>query len=186
MQPGTEQKRSAATATVSNLDAAKDGSKQVARETFKSAFKKAIEAATPKPTTEAEADKVVSSGAKTASTTMQGQLATQKDAAVGPLKNPAAAEVPPGQIPAAPEKPLKPEEPGPRPAPVSAAPVVPPPLPAQRLDYSEDRAPTDKAMAENDVKKEQLEKAPRYARTSVPEYTDDYGRKVYDYYGVRW
>jgi len=167
LQPGTEQKRSAATATVNNLNAAKDGSKQVARETFKSAFKKAIEAATPKPTTEAEADKVVSSGAKTASTTMQGQLATQKDAAVGPLKNPAAAEVPPGQIPAAPEKPLKPEEAGPRPAPVSAAPVVPPPLPAQRLDYSEDRAPTDKAMAENDVKKEQLEKGnePAFGQT---------------------
>ena len=34
------------------------------------------------------------------------------------------------------------------------------------------------------LQKEQLEKAPRYAQTSVPEYTDDYGRKVYDYYGV--
>jgi len=34
------------------------------------------------------------------------------------------------------------------------------------------------------LKKEQLEKAPRY--THMPEYNDDYGRKVYDYYGVRW
>ncbi|MET0166048.1 MAG: PRC-barrel domain containing protein, partial [Vicinamibacterales bacterium] len=31
-----------------------------------------------------------------------------------------------------------------------------------------------------------LEKAPRYAQTSMPEYTDDYGRKVYDYYGAPW
>ena len=36
------------------------------------------------------------------------------------------------------------------------------------------------------LQKDQLERAPRYAHTSVPEYTDDYGRKVYDYYGVRW
>ena len=32
--------------------------------------------------------------------------------------------------------------------------------------------------------KEQLEKAPRYERSAAPEYTDDYGRRVYDYYGV--
>src|SRR4030095_3551258 len=36
------------------------------------------------------------------------------------------------------------------------------------------------------LQKEQLEKAPRYAQTSMPEYTDDYGRKVHDYYGVPW
>jgi sporulation protein YlmC with PRC-barrel domain len=36
------------------------------------------------------------------------------------------------------------------------------------------------------LKKEQLEKAPHYERTSMPEYTDEYGRKVYDYYGVGW
>jgi hypothetical protein len=36
------------------------------------------------------------------------------------------------------------------------------------------------------LRKEQLEKAPHYERTSMPEYTDEYGRKVYDYYGVRW
>ena len=36
------------------------------------------------------------------------------------------------------------------------------------------------------LQKEQLEKAPRYAQTSMPEYTDEYGRKVYDYYGVSW
>ncbi|MDN3919346.1 PRC-barrel domain-containing protein [Roseateles violae] len=32
----------------------------------------------------------------------------------------------------------------------------------------------------------QLEKAPRYAEDERPEYGEDYGRKVYDYYGVAW
>ena len=36
------------------------------------------------------------------------------------------------------------------------------------------------------IRKEQLEKAPRYERTRVPEYTDDYGRKGYDYYAGPW
>ena len=36
------------------------------------------------------------------------------------------------------------------------------------------------------LRKEQLEKAPRYGQSSMPEYTDDYGRKVHDYYGVAW
>ena len=34
------------------------------------------------------------------------------------------------------------------------------------------------------LQKKQLEKGPRYTQTSMPEYNDDYGRKVYDYYGV--
>jgi len=36
------------------------------------------------------------------------------------------------------------------------------------------------------LSKEQLEGAPRYAQNTYPEYTEDYGRKVYDYYGVPW
>ncbi|GAD20640.1 PRC-barrel domain-containing protein [Acidovorax sp. MR-S7] len=36
------------------------------------------------------------------------------------------------------------------------------------------------------LSKEQLENAPRYAQDAYPEYTEDYGRKVYDYYGVPW
>lgn len=39
---------------------------------------------------------------------------------------------------------------------MSAASVVPADLPSEQLDYSEDRAPTDQAMAENDISKEQL------------------------------
>ena len=37
-----------------------------------------------------------------------------------------------------------------------------------------------------DVDKEELEGAPHYAREARPEYTDEYGRKVYDYYGETW
>jgi hypothetical protein len=167
IHPGTEQKRSAAAATVGNLDAAGEKSGQVARPTFKSAFKKAIEDATPQPTTEAAANQVVESGAKSASATMQGQLGAQRDAAAGPLKNPGAAEVAPGSQPAPPQTTLKPEEAGARPAGVSAAPVVPAPLPPERLDYSADRGPTDQAMAENDVSKAQLAKGnePAFGQT---------------------
>ena len=34
--------------------------------------------------------------------------------------------------------------------------------------------------------KEQLETAPHYAKESMPEYTDEYGRKVYDHYQIPW
>src|SRR5678810_1198230 len=33
------------------------------------------------------------------------------------------------------------------------------------------------------LEKTQLEQAPRYAQDETPEYTDEYGRKIYDYYG---
>lgn len=36
------------------------------------------------------------------------------------------------------------------------------------------------------LSKEQLENAPKHAQTEIPEYTDEYGRKVNDYYGVPW
>lgn len=34
------------------------------------------------------------------------------------------------------------------------------------------------------VTKEQLENAPHYEGSTLPEYTDEYGRRVYDHYGV--
>ncbi|MEG2467547.1 MAG: PRC-barrel domain-containing protein [Comamonas sp.] len=34
------------------------------------------------------------------------------------------------------------------------------------------------------VSKEQLDKAPRYENSTLPEYNDEYGRRVYDHYGV--
>lgn len=35
------------------------------------------------------------------------------------------------------------------------------------------------------LQKAQLEKAPRY-EDKEPDYTDDYGRRVYEHYGVSW
>jgi hypothetical protein len=32
--------------------------------------------------------------------------------------------------------------------------------------------------------REQLDNAPRYERDTAPDYTDEYGRRVNDYYGV--
>ena len=37
-----------------------------------------------------------------------------------------------------------------------------------------------------DIDKSTLEKAPRYAEDTRPEYTEEYGRKVYDFYGETW
>lgn len=55
------------------------------------------------------------------------------------------------------------------------------PLPWSMLKYDTTQdgylVPLDKAT---------LEKAPRYPATDAPEYTDEYGRKVYDYYGTAW
>ena len=36
------------------------------------------------------------------------------------------------------------------------------------------------------LSKEQLEGAPRYDRETSQDYSDEYGRKVHDYYGVPW
>ena len=36
------------------------------------------------------------------------------------------------------------------------------------------------------LQENQLEKAPRYAQEERPDYNDEYGRKVHDYYGVAW
>src|SRR4051794_24913942 len=55
------------------------------------------------------------------------------------------------------------------------------PLPWSALKYDTELdgyvVPLDKAM---------LEKAPRYAADQRPEYSDDYGRSVYSYYGASW
>lgn len=155
INPGTEQRRAAATQTVANLDAAK--AEEVKRNEFKTKLKQAIEAATPKPKTESEADKVMKTGAAQASGALRGQLATERDAAAGPLKSAAATEVPAASQPAPPTTSLETVPVGPPPAPVSAAPVVPAPLPPERLDYSADCGPTAQVMAENNVSNEQLQ-----------------------------
>ena len=55
------------------------------------------------------------------------------------------------------------------------------PMPWNMLKYDTDLGgyvvPLDKAKLEN---------APSYESECTPEYSDDYGRKVYDYYGVGW
>ncbi|MET0520173.1 MAG: PRC-barrel domain-containing protein, partial [Burkholderiaceae bacterium] len=55
------------------------------------------------------------------------------------------------------------------------------PLPWNMLHYD-----TTKDGYVVNLDKSQLDKAPRYAENDAPAYTDDYGRKVYDYYGVGW
>jgi len=155
IQPKVEQTRGAAVQTVTVLDAAEV--EKVKRNEFKTKLKEAIKAATPTPTTESQADSVMKTGAAKANETLRANLATEQDAAVGPLKSAAGSEVPASSQPAPPAASLQSEPVGAPPAPVSAAPVVPAPLPAERLDYSADRAPADRVMAENDVSKEQLQ-----------------------------
>ena len=36
------------------------------------------------------------------------------------------------------------------------------------------------------IKKEQLEKAPHFSKTSSPDYDEEYGRNVYNHYGIPW
>ena len=36
------------------------------------------------------------------------------------------------------------------------------------------------------ITKEMLDGAPRYEESRRPDYDDEYGRTVYDYYGVGW
>ncbi|WP_447925168.1 phage tail protein [Georgenia muralis] len=164
----TEQQRGAAVATVQNLDAAGAETETFQRESFRATLAKAIEDATPKPTNEDQANEVISTGARTASATVQGQLGAQRDAAAGPLAQPASAEVKPADVDTPePEVGLQLEQVGPPPAPVAAAPVVPAPLPPERLDYSEDRQATDSVMAESGVTQGQLEKGnePEFGET---------------------
>lgn len=157
-QPATEQERKAAEATVGNLDAAQKDTATFQRSEFRAALRMAIDKATPKPTTEEQANKVMATGAQTASTALQGTLSTQKNAAVGPLQDTAAAEASAANQHVEPATPLVPEQVGAPPEPVSAAPVVPAPLPPERLDYSLDKQPTEAVMAEGGVTKEQLAK----------------------------
>lgn len=157
-QPAVEQERKAAEATVNGLDAAQQDTQTFQRSEFRAALRKAIDDATPKPRTEAQADAVIATGAQTASTALQGTLGAQKDVAAGPLQSAVHVEASPSDQQVAPAAPLVLEQVGAPPQPVSAAPVVPAPLPPERLDYSSDRQPTEAVMAEGGLTKDQLEK----------------------------
>jgi hypothetical protein len=157
--------RGAAAQTVENLHAA--DAEKIRRDEFKTKLKEAIEKATPKPTTESQADKVMKTGATEASGALRGQLATERDAAAGPLKSASTTEASASDQHADPKTDLHSETVGAPPAPVSATPIVPAPLPPEQLDYSSDRAPTDRAMAEGGISKEQLKKGnePEFNKT---------------------
>jgi len=156
INPATEQARAAATQTVKNLDATE--AEKVKRNEFKTKLLAAIEAATPKPKTKDEAEQVMKTGAAQASGALRGEMSHQSEQAAGPLQSAAVTEVPASEQPAPPKTELQLEPIGEPPAEVSAAPVVPESLPAERLDYSSDRASTETAMAENNVTSEQLQK----------------------------
>ena len=144
------------------IDAVPPG--EVPKQSFKEALRRAIDEATPKPRTEDEADRVMSQGATDASAQLNAQLGVQREQAAGPLRSAAQAEAAPATEAGVPAPALVPEPAGPAPEPVPAGPVVPAPLPAERLDYSSDRSPTDQAMAEAGVSTEQLQ------RGSEPEF----------------
>ena len=155
IHPYTEQARGAAVQTVSGLAAAKP--QAVRREEFKAKLKQAVTDAMQQPKTEAQATAVMKEGGHKASKSLKADLSVERDAAVGPLEAAAKTEAPvSGQPETGTELHVQP--PGPPPASVSPDSVVPAPLSAERLDYSADREPTDRAMAQDDVTQDQLKK----------------------------
>jgi len=63
------------------------------------------------------------------------------------------------------------------------------------LGMGTDRYPLPWNMLKYDTAKEgyvvpldktKLEQAPKYAETEVPDYTTEYGKRVYNYYGADW
>ena len=156
IRPATERTRAAAIQTVANLDAAKDKTGQFNKNEFRERLKSAIDATMQKPKTESEAKEVMKAGAKNASGLLKGEVTTQNQAVSGELQS-ATTDVRVSDQPEMKEVGLTPEPLGAPPAPVTTEAAVPPPLPAEQLDYSSDRAPTDKAMADAGVTKEQLE-----------------------------
>ncbi len=120
--PQTERTREASKQTVERLDSAE--AEKVRREQFKTKLKEAIEKATPKPKTESQAEKVMKTGGKDASRMMHGELATQRDAAAGPLQTAAGTEVSPAEQKTPPPTSLELEPVGPPPKPVSATAAI--------------------------------------------------------------
>src|SRR4249919_1883357 len=55
------------------------------------------------------------------------------------------------------------------------------PLPWNVLKYD-----TQKEGYVVPLDKKKLEQAPRYSEDDMPDYTPDYGRRVYNYYGMDW
>jgi DNA/RNA non-specific endonuclease len=159
INPATEQRRGAAVSTVAAISEAKPGA--VSRSDFKTKLAEALHKKVPAPTSPENAQEIMRDGAHNASGALRGELNAQRAQAAGPMAAAAsrAAEVNPANVPAPAAAPLSPEQAGAPPEPVSADSVVPPALPAQQLDYSSDRAETDRMMAQNNVTSAQLEDA---------------------------
>ena len=138
-KPQNRANAGAAEATVTHLDAAGEGTQDVERNEFKQQLKQAIADATPQPKSEDEAERVMQTGAADADQRSQRH---RPNSAMMRWPTPLGrrAEVSPESQPADTQTSLSPEPLGEPPAPVSAAPVVPEPLPPERLDYSSDRA----------------------------------------------
>lgn len=156
IRPATERTRAAAIQTIANLDAAKDRTGQFKKDEFREKLKKAIDATMQMPKTESDAKEVMKTGATKASDLLKGEVTTQNQTAGGELQS-ARTDVQVSAQGEVKEVGLTPEPLGAPPAPVTTEAAVPSPLPAEQLDYSSDRAPTDKAMADAGVTKEQLE-----------------------------
>jgi Domain of unknown function (DUF4157)/Novel toxin 15 len=159
---GTDPARAAARAadqqTVANVGAATQKSDEVTP-TFKTKLKQtlaqAIDRDMKSPKTKDEADTVMKEGAQRANDSLGAQLTTSREAAAGPVQQ---AVDHPVDAPTAGSAPvLMAEKAGPPPAPVPATSAVPAPLPAERLDMSSDRAPSEQLMAKNDIDQKQLE-----------------------------
>jgi hypothetical protein len=159
---GTDPTRAAARAadqqTVANVGAATQKSDEVTP-TFKTKLKQtlaqAIDRDMKSPKTKDEADTVMKEGAQRANDSLGAQLTTSREAAAGPVQQ---AVDHPVEAPTGGSAPvLMTEQAGPPPAPVPATSAVPAPLPADSLDMSSDRAPSEQLMAKNDIDQKQLE-----------------------------
>jgi hypothetical protein len=159
--PATEQQREADAATMANFSSAADKPAEVDRDDFRAKLKAAILSKMQTPHTEDEAETVMHEGARNASGALQGELHGQSAKAAGLIAAAAdpAADVKPADMTVDAAAPLVPEQAGAPPAPVAPDSVVPPPLPAERLDYSSERGDTDRAMAENQVTSEQMQRS---------------------------
>jgi hypothetical protein len=162
VEPVTEQRRAAAAWTIGRLDQVEPAA--MARDSIRATLRAAIAGATPAPKTEADAEKLISGGAKEASEALRGQLADARAAADGPLKGAAASEVAPASQPVPGPPPLALEAAPPPPAVPDAAFAVPGPAPAGQPDCSAHEAEASRPLVEGGVSEAQL------ARGSEPAF----------------
>jgi len=154
VEPVTEQRRAAAVQTIGRLDQVEPAA--MARDSIRATLRAAIAGATPAPKTEADAEKLISGGAKEASEALRGQLADARATADGPLKGAAASEVAPASQPVSGAPSLALEAAPPPPAVPDAAFAVPGPAPAGRPDCSAHEAEASRPLVEGGVSEAQL------------------------------